>query len=291
MQQIYYIVGATDSENYMNMTSWKFFAKYGGNSPKIESAPAFVQQIVDNVLEPWLVVMKKAASAMKIKFIPKVSILGTVSPFDVNSFQDRSIYELISQLCDVGPFNECYVEDVEHGSIIVVRPNQFYCADESPAHDGVAPVWIDIDHEDLVALSVSRSDGAVSNLFWVSTPQQMQSGHITRFEMYDRVNRDIWDIRESYVPALESLYGYRKMEVSSRLLAPDNLNPDAPKKDIVEFEKNKYGFWMQKRCLSLRRQNMDNGQFETGSMTRRSRRGCMSACGATMSFTVSTRCR
>lgn len=271
LQQIYYVIGADDAEHYM--TPWKFFSKYKESAPKLKPVADFVAEVVSVVLQPHLSVLD-AASAMRVSITPDVrGVRGIISPYDVCSFQDRSCYELLAQLCDVGPFNELYVEDVEGGSKLILRPNQFYTADgdgaTTTAHEGVAPERIVIDHRDLVALSVGRSDACVSNLFWVSVPQTLQSYHITRFEMYDRVARQIWDIRKSHPRALESLYGYRKMEVSARRQAPDMLTPDAPKEGQIPPEKSKYGSWMTEMCLSLREQNKDNVIFEQGTMTLR----------------------
>lgn len=267
MEQIYFVPGIEDSEHQMQ--SHPFFKKYLKDAPKVIEASEFVSQVCDVVINPALQTML-VASALKVQIVPVVDIQGEVSPYDLDGFVDRSVYDMLSQLCDVGPFNELYVEDEDGGNAYLrLRPNQFYTEDWSPAQDGVGPASIDIDHRDLVGLSVSRSDASVANLYWVSVPQALQSYHIQRFEMYAKVPPGLWDIRKTYENSKEEYYGYRRMDISARLLAPGMLNPDAVRKEQIPPEKDRYGKWMCKQVLALRDQNKDNVKFENGAMTLR----------------------
>ena len=265
MQKIYYAKGAVDSTELLS--SWKFLDKYLKDGAKTFSVESFVDAVNNEILTPALKVLT-ASSEMKVNFTTKVTSKGSVSPFFLNSFVDRSVYELLSEACDVGPFNELYVDDKDGGiAEIVMRPNPFFMADGGLADpDASPPDEIHIDNDDLVGITHIRTDANVANVYWVYTPEGLQSNSITRNEMYSKVDKSIWDIRKSYLEALEKYYGYRVMEVSARLLEPGMSNPNAGKEGQVDSETELYVNWTKKRVLSLRDQNKDNGIFEKGSM-------------------------
>lgn len=203
---------------------------------------------------------------------------GKVSPFGVNAFQGGTLYSLLTQYGDVGPWNELFLEDREDGVAVVYRPNPF----KSPAGEMIQPPGpafepsqggiadavgvreIAIHAADVVADNTGRSDANVANYYWVDSPsfvlsssnvQQLLGANdpVTTYYLQDYRNSAPW------------LYGLRLMQLQTN----QGGRFDGQDAAAVQTGRGDMADWLATRRQVLIEQNRDNVLFETGSLTLR----------------------
>ncbi len=263
MIQIFYITGSQLGQNIAS--SWKWALQYSdASSTKIKPAADFVSDVLSQVVDPYLMSIDQLASPVGMgatrlmSIAPDVSIAGLVDPLILQSYQG-SIGDLLRMACDVGPFNELFVEDGSSGVSLVVRPIPY-----GPKGNVTAPPYA-VDPTAIKELSVERSDAGVANLYWVDNDRWLSffqntmkmaagSGPANTYQQYDAYN------------SLLSMFGLRKMEVPTNmaplgLLAPDSYNDSAFGSDAKTMSG-----WLTGRRLDLIAQNKDNVVYECGRM-------------------------
>lgn len=273
--QIYYLNNSVVGDNILSELA--FFQKYAGpNSAKIKPAKQFVADVLDNLINPY---MKRITALAKgdpsqsgdgsnapvvQDIIGDVSIAGVVSPFAAASFHDVSLHQMLATLLDVGPFNEMFIEDLESGVQLTVRPSPVLSVSGEPIQ-GVKAKSVSISDEDVVSISLSRTDAGVANYFWASnTRWAMMSnedskrlamqGPKSSFILFDYLNSQL------------EKYGVRKMEVDSSLGPDDYANYDAQTKEQKQAQTNSLGAWLVERRRVLSEINKDNVIFEHGTL-------------------------
>lgn len=268
--QIYYLydngVMATGSNV---LSEFAFFSQYAEDA-KIKSAKDFVADVLAKVINPQLKKITALAdgAAVSAKVVNEwssaVTIEGSVSPFAVASLYNISLHAFLSSLLDVGPFNEMFTEDTEDGVRLVVRPTPFLGLNGKiiqGAYPGVAAVH----DSEIVSSSLSRTDQGVANYFWVSNSRYPLISNESQRNLAAQGERDSF-ILFDYLNSKSSIYGPRKMEVSSSLVDPSQSNSDAPPKDEVPQESARFAAWLEKRRKVLAEMNKDNVVFESGTM-------------------------
>lgn len=197
-----------------------------------------------------------------------ISVTGAqVSPFGVGTFSNGTIHSLIRSYGDIGPWNEFFIEDRETGPVAVYRPNPFLdpVTLEPIVTGSVVPTIVDVDAQDIISMTVSRTDANVANYFWVDCP---------RFNMvYDSLSRALaYQNGTMYVPTYgnvdPTLYGVRKMEETTQQAGADEANNGNGTKVGAARNASRNGAveWMNSRRDLLYRQNRDNVVLEAGSI-------------------------
>ena len=252
------------------ISAFPLFERFGIGFKTVMSVSEFVTQVFEKAINPFLDKMLPADFPLPRKITPKITVKdGTVSP-GIQT-QQGNFHSLLSYFADVGAWNEMFIEDGEKEVVCVLRANPFLKAsaipDEKIHKEAPDPVYVDITDDDLLSLSVSRSDANVSNYYWVNAP---------RFVMNDVFVSQSWAIPQNhkgtvylgdYTNAQEKLYGIRIMETESAMGEP-SLQTHGTGGDAAGVQGQSRGMldWVNDRRSSLVEQNKDNILFERGSM-------------------------
>ena len=267
--QIFFLDNSAVGDNLL--TELRYFQKYAEvGEAKIRSAKEFVESVLANVINPYLKRMTSLADGRSVsaevinEWSSSVTIEGVVSPSSVALLTDVSLHQFLSRLLDIGPFNELFVEDLEDGVRLVVRPAPFLDASSQPIQ-GVRADGLALTSEDVVSMSLSRTDAGVANYFWVqNTPWAIYSNEdAKRAASYGAQDSFI---KFDYLNSEDARFGVRKMEVSTTLLPDDAAPSDSAKRAAVRAEAVKTGNWLERRRRLLADINKDNVIFEHGSL-------------------------
>lgn len=267
--QIFYLNNSVIGDNLL--TEFRWFQKYSQDgSPKLTKANDFVVDVLKNVVNPYLERFSAKADGTRVEaaviknWSAISTVAGVVSPWLINQFNNVSLYQMMAKLLDVGPFNELFIEDTQDGVVLNVRPAPFLDATGNPIQ-GVRPEKIKIWSDDVVSISVNRTDAGTANYFWVSASQWAMYNNETQ-KMLASVGDESSFIKFDYLNSNMAYYGIRKMEVESALLPDDYLPSDSDKSEQAKANSTKSGNWIEQRRDLLAKINKDNVIFENGSM-------------------------
>ena len=140
--QVFYLNNSGVGDNILH--GLQFFQKYASAADaKNMKAETFIHLVLDKVLNPYLAQMTALADqkgGMPEFIVAKTSITGAVAPFGPGSAPSgTSVYQLLSQFLDVGPFNELYIEDVGPDVVLVARPQPAWGGDGVALRPGRSP--------------------------------------------------------------------------------------------------------------------------------------------------------
>lgn len=266
---IYYLNHSAVGDNILS--EFAFFHKYASTgSAKIKSANEFAVETVEQVINPYLkrltALANGAALGAKVinEWSVEASVLGSVSPWAVSSFNNVSIYQMLTSLLDVGPFNELFVEDTADGVKLVLRPHPFLDAAGKPVQGKAAEV-VAITDDDIVTMSLSRSDAGVANYYWVSNSRWTLMSNEDAQLAAMTGNTESFVLFE-YLNAKSAIYGVRKMEVETVLGPPGYGFIEAQTGDELIEQTNLLGGWLDFRRQILANTNKDNVVFESGQL-------------------------
>lgn len=272
--QVFFMPNAPSGENLI--TSFPFFARFG-LSFKTMPAEQFVQEVFEKVINPYINDMAsqggndpKTSPLLQIK--PDMQINdGNVSPFGAGGWAGGTIYSLLAQHCDLGVWNELYIEDREDAPYVVYRPNPFMSVDGKtyimPVEKDKEPKIVPIERADVVSLVSDRSDANVANYFWVDAPRFNLNYVETMRAMAYQGDKETFFV-ENYGNINPKLYGTRKMWEQTQQAGrgesdSGNGTPDGEPRRINEVDAIA---WMTKRRIQLIEQNRDNVVLENGTM-------------------------
>lgn len=267
MQIVYwadYILG----QDYIS--AFRLFERFGVGFQTVLPVQDFVKQVVEKCINPFLAKMLPDSFPLPRELKLDITVKhGTTSP-GIQSHQG-TFFELLRQFCDVGPWNEMFLEDRQDGVYLVFRPAPFLTAADDPPKkiqaDAPDPVYVDVTAEDLVSINASRSDQNVSNYYWVRAPRfDLVDNWITQSWAATGSSRDTV-ILADYTNSQEKLYGTRVMQAETALGndAEQTLNTGA-KSDGVERQARNMVDWVNTRRKVLVDANKDNVLFERGSL-------------------------
>lgn len=269
--RIYYLDNSVVGDNIIS--EFKYFHKFADpKSAKIMSASDFVAGVVENVINPYMARITRLADGSSLgttvinKLTPEVSIGGVVSPLGVSNFQDGSVGQLLASFLDVGPFNEMFVEERQDNVALVVRPLPYYGANGTLINKSGASIGrIAIDAQHVQDLQSSRTDQGVANYYWVTNDAwQLISNETMRSLSHQGAVAEYAPF--TYVNCNVERYGFRRMQVESRMGPPGYKSSDAITKEDKALEDDKLLGWLVDRRRTLAAQNKDNVVFEHGSM-------------------------
>ncbi len=266
--QIFYLNNSVVGDNLL--TEFAFFHKFSGSEPKHKLASTFVGEVVDNVIHPYLKRFTSLANGESVgakvvnSWSRSVTIDGVVSPHAVSSFNNVSLHQMLASLLDVGPFNEMFVEDLEDGVQLTVRPAPLQDALGNVIQGEKQTPYL-VKDSDVVSSNLSRTDAGVANYFWVSNPQWTMMSNEEAQSLASVGPEDSF-ILFQYLNSQSAFYGIRKMEVQSILLPNDYDSLDAQTKEQLPVQNNALAWWIEKRRRVLADINKDNVIFEHGSL-------------------------
>lgn len=263
------------------LTNFRLFANYGVGFTPNQSAGAWVEEVITKVVNPYLEQLAsrngtdeegEPISSVRLISVEASVDTGTVSPFGLNTYQGGTIYEMLTYFGDVGPFNELFIEDREAddeqtGVVLVYRPNPFRDLDGNWIQGEPANLVVEkITDDDLMGLSLSRSDANIANYYWVNAPRyQLNNPEILRLTAAS--GDEATFLLNDYQNATPNLYGIRKMEVETQQGdTAEQTRQDAQPLEVSEAERDLGVQWLAERRRVLINQNRDNVLYESGTM-------------------------
>jgi hypothetical protein len=243
-----------------------------GIQPVPMDVSTFVSAMTTKVLNPKITAMsaEQFAPAPPIPlFTVQASVtLGQVVPQAINPFPAGPFWNLIRNFSD-SPWNELFTSDSdETGPVVVFRPTPYKDINGSLLNGAADPGTILLDHSDVVAIEVGRSDEHCANFFWVPPGAALMflPNMVTAWSL---VQGDPFDFHHpNNDPAL---YGYRKMEWPTQLMPALPVYPlEQPQPQQVQSAAA-YSQWHITRAQALRDMNRDNVLFEDGVIRARGR--------------------
>jgi hypothetical protein len=231
-----------------------------------------------------------------------IQVGDEVMSIQAGAWTGGTLMSLFKQFCDIGPWNEMFIEDRVDAPYLVYRPMPFLSAStqqpiipanytgsvvpptvgsstaplnaptpaNSPnATNGAAPVTTTISRNDVVSLTSRRSDEGVANYYWVDAPRfnLNYNDTVQQFAIASAVNNQ--DPFLASDPNCDpNLYGVRKMEVATNMGGPTETNSGNGTYAGQQRIDNQQGFtdWINLRRQQLHDLNVDNVVFESGSI-------------------------
>lgn len=272
--QIYQVFSLPNEPEGWNMiTGFPFFARFGAY---FNTMPAgqLITEVVEKILNPFLNEMgalsKAETSPIKPLLTSGIQIRdGSVAPFGVGGYIEGTIYALLNEYCDVGAWNELYIEDQADGPVVVYRQNPFLAAGTGKLIQPHAtmPAVTPITRSDVVMLRASRTDENVANYFWVDAPLfPLAYGAFPRAMAYYGDHNSFY-VR-NYGNIDPRLYGMRKMTHSTQQWGSNQrYNGNGLKAGAErDIEQTNAINWITSRRKSLIEINRDNVVLESGVM-------------------------
>jgi hypothetical protein len=267
------------------LSAFKLMDKFGAGFKNAMSNVEFLQTAIDKIINPFLQRLLPEGSGFPLITLNTDHVVeGAVGIAGIQS-AEGTIYQLMRNYLDVGPFNELFLADDDAGVHCIYRQNPAIGLDGYPLAPDVtdAPAAdplivpdantlniIDIPAEDVIALDVSRSDEGVGNYYWVSAPGfSLNSDTLQRQMGYSSAERATIDLSE-YPNSASALYGTRLMWIDTKLGGPAVTNtksgltePEQEQRDGNLFD------WLRTRREFLVAQNRDNSILESGTLRMR----------------------
>ena len=268
--RIYYLNNSAIGDNII--AEMKFFSKYAGPEfAKIMSGAEFVALVLEKVINPYISRLTAGADGGRVEstviksITADVSISGTVSPTAIAVFEDGSVHQFLSQFLDAGAFNEMFLEEREDAVALVVRPNPFMDIKNKPIQASLPLAQVMIDDVDVETITESRTDGGVANYYWVTNAGWQIQDNMTMKQLADASPVEQYVLLD-YGNCAAGRYGFRKMEVESRMGPPEQEYQDALLKEKKITETDKRMTWLVDRRRILAAQNQDNVVLESGEI-------------------------
>jgi hypothetical protein len=226
----------------------------------------FITEVISQVVNPKISRLVQFTNEKVKPFQTDLidpSVPGLVMPAMVASIDSLSAWQLMNMFAD-RPWNELFVQDAEDGPHLVFRqvPYKDYETGAFIMSGAVDPGTLDLDIEDVVALSVQRSDARVANFFWVPPgATQLDSSLLVTATALAQG----WPLDLEHDANNPRIFGQRLMAVGTMLTPSNQTQPimmlaeghrTAAAGDIVT--------WMQARGRQLMNLNRDNSVFVEG---------------------------
>jgi hypothetical protein len=249
-----------------------------GMEPVPMNIGTFMEKMTSAILNPKI-------QAMSAKFAPPFHNIpiftcqssvtdGQVVPQAVGAFQAGPFWNLVKNFSD-SPWNELFISDSdETGPVLVFRPTPFKDVAGNGAFLGGSkdPGTIKLDHIDVVAIEVGRSDEHCANFFWTPPGASMLDtpGSVTAWNLAQGTPFDFKHPNNE-----PTLYGYRKMEWPTQLLPVLPAYPRTQPAGDQDRAVTDITAWHVKRAQLMRDMNHDNVVLEDGVIRARGREDFM----------------
>lgn len=272
--QVLHLAAYTEGKSLLS--SFNLTELFGLGAVAAIPAGEFVREMVEKIINPHLAGFLPDTLPedipKRIETGESISVQhGAVS----QSFQSMqgSVWDIMKLHGDVGVWNELYVEDREDGVHCVYRaiPALHLTAPEGTGDrkiqdDAPEPVFVELPDNDIVSLSVARSDATIANFYWVNN---------SRFDLVDEMQRKLSALAEDsptvstreYPNTAVKYYGVRPMyaETQQGEDTITNMHSGLPEKEQEERSKKEEA-WIERRRRHMMEMNKDNVVFERGTL-------------------------
>lgn len=267
MLQILYLPGYIVGQD--TLTAFKLFERFGAGFATSMTGAQFLAEVVGKILNPYIDAMMPANSSNPRQVTIDQDQLAKHGTTSVSGPQNRegTIYDLLRTYLDASVWNELFIEDREDGVYLVWRAKPYNTVAGEKIQDDAPDVdVIDLPGEDVVSMSVSRTDANVANYYWVRSPAFDLNTDIYRRLFAIGSDKETVNLSD-YVNSDSKLYGIRVMHVDTEMGGDDvtsfnsgHLEAENKKRDTSQVN------WINDRRRLLVEQNKDNVVFERGSM-------------------------
>lgn len=269
------------------LSAFKLMDKFGAGFKNAMTNIEFLRTAIEQIVNPFLKTLLPEGSDFPLIELNADQIVeGAVGIAGIQS-AEGTIYQLMRNYLDVGPFNELFINEDDDGVYCMYRQNpalglnghvldQKVTASPSDSymgsHDATRLNTFEVLSDDIVSFDVERSDDGVGNFYWVSAPAfSLNSDTLQRQMGYSSDERKSIDMSE-YPNSATALYGTRLMWLTTNLGGPAVTNV---KSGLTEQEQDKRDAnlfdWLRTRREFLVAQNKDNSILERGTMRLRGR--------------------
>lgn len=267
MLQIKFMPGYVTGQD--TISSFKRYERFGGNLEISQTGADLIKDVVNTVLNPYVKKLMPENTSNPSEFLTDrvVAKYGRTS-LSGSQNSEGTIYQILRTYTDVGVWNELYIEDDEDGVHIVYRPNPYKTVTGKKIQDDAPDVdVIDLPGDDIMSMTVERSDADVANYYWVSGARFELATEVYRKQWAytggDRENTDLSEYQNSKV----SLYGIRLMEVDTMMGGDDvKTFTSGLEADDQTKRDTSVANWLKDRKQILVEQNKDNVVLERGAL-------------------------
>lgn len=269
--QVIYL--AAYAEGQALLTSFNLWDLFGVEAKNVMTAPEFVRQMIQKVINPHITKFMPENSPMPKELQTGESIAvkhGVVN----QSYQNMqgSIYDILKFYGDVGVWNELYTEDREDGVHAVYRPVPAMhltkpdgAKDRMIQDDAPKAVYCTIPDDDIASVSVARTDSNVANFYWVNN---------SKYDLVDDLYRKLSAIGASdntvnlkeYPNSAVKYYGVRPMYAETQQGGDQTISETSGQDQAAQDKRaGQIEAWIEKRRRLMVEMNRDNVVFERGS--------------------------
>ncbi len=247
------------------LNTFPMFVSYGVSFENL--APGeFVEQVVNNIVNPWLDELWLASSLEQaLRLHVKASVMsGLVGPYTLQPFE-CSIWSLLEQWTDL-TWNELIFDDDDAGSYLMYRSNPYrdVSTDQLILKDAEPAGRIELDMDAVVSMDVERSLDQVANYYQVDTPQAYLN-HPELINVESMQNGSIYKI--DYPNCDPAIYGLRKATGVSQMTDDRNSRSAiGEKSDKVKQYADRHHIWLETRRDALFEMRKDHVVLESGSL-------------------------
>lgn len=259
------------SEGVPLLTTYALNELFGIGVVNSMAAGELVRTMIQKVINPHIArfMPKNTPMPKEILAGDSISVKHGMANLSFQQVQG-SIYDFLKGHTDIGIWNELYIEDREDGVHVVYRPSPaLRVASDAEGRkimsDAVDPINVPITDSEIQSYSVSRSDAAVSNFFWVTSP---------KFDLLGEMQRKLASVPaddgtvslKDYPNAAMGLYGTRAMYAETQL-GEDTLTNQTSGLDGqgTDSRDEKQTDWITKRRVQMMEMNQDNVILERGT--------------------------
>lgn len=262
-----YVVGADV------ISGFSLFERFGVGFQTVMSGSDFVTQVVQKIVNPFLQGLMPANTPNP----SQISIDSSFFPSGTSAVPmiqqaEGTFYNILQTYCDVGVWNELYLEDREDGVYCVYRPNPFVDINGALIQPTAPPLTpINLYDQDVISLNVSRSDANVANYYWVRSPLfEMVSDGVVRQQWGLQASTRDTVVQDTYLNCADQYYGLRVMEVDTQMGGDDltTANSGQPNAQQIVRDTSTVN-WISSRREIMLLQNRDNVLFESGMIRAR----------------------
>lgn len=279
--QVMYYPGYVIGEDILS--NFKLFEQFGVGFETAQPVQQFVQQVFEKIVNPYLKTLMPANSPNPTSILlDGITVAhGTTSVSGPQNYQG-TIYDILRNYGDVGIWNELFLEDRDDGVHLIFRPTPFLNVDVLSSSSNVAgnliqasagavvPTITDVLSEDIVSLSVERSDANIANYYWVKAPA---------FDISTTIYQQLFAIQganastvllTTYPNSAVNLYGIRVMQADTQLGADEvtTFSSGLPATQQAQRSSDMVA-WIAARRAVMVAENQDNVVLESGEMTMR----------------------
>jgi hypothetical protein len=267
------------------LSAFKLMDKFGAGFKNAMTNVEFLQTAIEQIINPFLQTLLPEGSGFPlIKLNADQVVTAAVGIAGIQS-AEGTIYQLMRNYLDVGPFNELFLNEDDDGVYCMYRQNPALDLTGAPldpkvtaspsgsymgSQDATRLNIFDVPMEDIDTLDVERSDDGVANYYWVAAPAFSLNGDAVMRQMgFSSAERESID-RSTYPNSASALYGVRMMMLNTTLGGPDVTNTKSGLTEMEHDARDQNLFdWMRSRREFLVAQNKDNSILERGSLRMR----------------------